>query len=290
MLAVQLVNGVAEGLMLFLIASGLTLVFSVSRIVNFAHGSLYMLGAFLAYTIAPLISDGSTAGFVLSVFVSAAIVGVLGALFEVVILRRIYQSDEHMQLIVTVAVVYIIRDGVRSIWGANGVSVAMPDALSGAVEIGGVYYPTFPFAIGGVGLSIALLMQILLRFTRAGVLLRAATNDRGMVALLGVNANQIFTVVFGLGAFLAALAGALASPYRPVNYLMDQTVILSAFIVCVIGGLGNLYGALASSLLIGVLNALGVMYFPRLAIVLIFLAMAIVLVSRSFRSEEGSAR
>ena len=290
MLVVQLVNGLTEGVMLFLIASGLTLVFGVSRIINFAHGSLYMLGAFLAYTIVPWFSDGSLAGFVFAAIASALIVGVIGAVFEVVILRRIYHADELMQLIVTVALVFIARDAARSIWGADGVTVPMPEALSGALVIGDTYFPVFPFAICGVGLTVAILMQLVIRFTRAGVLLRAATDDRGMVALLGVSANLIFTAVFGVGAALAALAGALQSPFRSVYYLMDESVILGAFIVCVIGGLGNLYGALGSALLFGILNAAGVIFFPRLAMILIFLVMAAVLIVRSFRGTQGSAR
>jgi len=288
MLAVQVFNGLMEGMMLFLIASGLTLIFGVSRIINFAHGSLYMLGAFLTFQLTPMLFDGSLAGFIIAVLVGACGVAFVGLLFERLALQRIYQADELMQLIVTVALVLIIRDIVRLIWGANDVVVAMPKALSGAIKIGVNYFPAFQFAIFGAGLAVLVMLVLTLRFTRAGVLLRAATDDRGMVALLGVNQRRIFAAVFTIGAFLAGLAGGLAAPFGNVNHLLDTSIIVDAFIVCVIGGLGNLYGALAGAIAVGILKAVGVLYFPRLAAALIFLIMAIVLVARSLGRQEVS--
>ncbi|MBV1894934.1 MAG: branched-chain amino acid ABC transporter permease [Rhodobacteraceae bacterium] len=290
MFAVQLINGLMEGMMLFLIASGLTLVFGVSRIINFAHGSLYMLGAFLAYQIVPIFADGSLVGFAIAVIAAALIVGLIGIIFEVLVLRRIYHTDELMQLIITIALVFIIRDVVRMIWGANSVTVQMPDAFIGALIVGDNYFPIFPFMIFGAGLLVVMIMIGVIQFTRAGILLRAATDDRGMIALLGINEKLVFTSVFGVGSFLAAFAGGLQSPFGDVNYLMDETVIVGAFIVCVIGGLGNLYGALAAAMLVGVMNALGVLYFPRLAMVMTFLIMAAVLIFRSLGRQGGGAR
>jgi len=278
-----------EGMMLFLIASGLTLVFGVSRIINFAHGSLFMLGAFLTYQFVPYFMDGSLIGFLASVFIGALIVGVIGVIFEFTILRRIYHADELMQLIITVALVLIIRDVVKMIWGSNSVVVQMPDALMGAFRFGDMIFPIFPFVIFGAGLVVVVLLIGVIHFTRAGVMLRAATDDRGMVSLLGINQGIIFSAVFGVGAFLAALAGGLSAPFGEVNYLLDTTVIVSAFIICVIGGLGNLYGALAGAFVVGITKALGVMYFPRLSMVLIFLIMAAVLVVRSIR-DKGETR
>ncbi|SME91014.1 amino acid/amide ABC transporter membrane protein 1, HAAT family [Tistlia consotensis] len=286
MLTVQIVNGLMEGMMLFLIASGLTLIFGVSRIINFAHGSLYMLGAFLTYQLVPLFSDGSLLGFAVAVLLGAVLAAAVGALFEMAVLRRIYRAPELMQLIVTIALVLIVRDLVRLVWGPNNVSVSMPDALAGAVQIGDSFFPTFQFAIFGAGLLVVALMIAIIRFTRAGVLLRAATDDRGMVALLGIDQRRIFTATFAAGSFLAGLAGGLASPFGNVNYLLDTEVIVAAFIVVVIGGLGNLYGALAGALAVGVIKSLGVLYFPRLAMVLIFLVMAAVLLVRSMGRRE----
>ncbi|WP_051631006.1 branched-chain amino acid ABC transporter permease [Afifella pfennigii] len=290
MILVQLVNGLMEGMMLFLIASGLTLIFGVSRIINFAHGSLYMLGAFLTWQLVPLLAPGTVAGFFGAVLLSAVLVAVIGTIFEMLILRRIYGADTLMQLIITIALVFILRDAVRTIWGPNSLSVPMPDAMMGALVIGDNFFPIFPFVIFGAGLVVVLAMILVIHFTRAGILLRAATDDRGMASLLGVNEKLVFTLVFAAGCFLAGLAGGMAAPYGDVNYLLDTTVIVSAFIVCVIGGLGNLYGALAGAMVVGVTKAMGVMFFPRLAMVLIFLIMAAVLVARSLGRQAGPAR
>lgn len=287
---VQLVNGLMEGMMLFLIASGLTLIFGVSRIVNFAHGSLYMLGAFLTYAFVPLIWPGSVAGFFTAILLAGLVTAAIGTAFEMLALRRVYGSDNLMQLIITVALVFIIRDIVRWIWGPNSLNVPMPDALMGAFVIGEDYYPVFPFVMFGAGLVVVLVMIWTIHFTRAGILLRAGTDDRGMAALLGINEKLIFTTVFASGSFLAGIAGGMAAPWGDVNYLLDTTVIVSAFIVCVIGGLGNLYGALAGAMLVGITKAVGVMYFPRLSMVLIFLIMAVVLVARSLGRQGGPAR
>ena len=290
MLLIQLVNGLMEGMTLFLIASGLTLIFGVTRIINFAHGSLYMLGAFLTYELVPLIAPGTLWGFFAAVLLSGLLVSVLGIVFEMTALRRIYGADGLMQLIVTVALVLILRDVVRMIWGANSLSVPMPNALMGALQIGDNYFPLFPIAVFLAGLVVVGVMIWAIYFTRAGILLRAGTDDRGMVALCGVNEKMIFTAVFAAGAFLAGLAGGLAAPYGEVNYLLDTTVIVSAFIVCVIGGLGNLYGAVAGALIVGITKSIGVMYFPRLSMVLIFLIMALILFARSLGREGGSVR
>lgn len=290
MIWVQLVNGLMEGMMLFLIASGLTLIFGVPRIINFAHGSLYMLGAFLTYALVPLIGPGTVSGFFAAVLLSGVLVAMIGAGFEMLALRRIYGTDPLMQLIITVALVYIVRDLVRWVWGPNSVMVPGPEALMGAWVIGGNYFPVFPFVIFAAGLVVVLAMIGIIRFTRAGILLRAGTDDRGMAALLGINEKLIFTAVFAAGSFLAGIAGGMAAPYGDVNYLLDTTVIVSAFIVCVIGGLGNLYGALAGAMLVGVTKAMGVLYFPRLSMVLIFLIMAVVLVTRSLGRQGGPAR
>lgn len=290
MVLIQLVNGLMEGMTLFLIASGLTLIFGVTRIINFAHGSLYMLGAFLTHDLVPVIAPGTIWGFLAAVAVSAAIVAALGVVFEMLVLRRIYGADGLMQLIVTVALVLIVRDIVRMVWGPNSVTVPMPDALSGAIVLGDNFFPVFPIVVFAAGLAVVLAMIWVIYFTRAGIVLRAGTDDRGMVALLGVNERLIFTGVFAAGAFLAGLAGGLAAPYGEVNHLLDTTIIVSAFIVCVIGGLGNLYGAIAGALVVGITKALGVMYFPRLSMVLIFLIMAVVLTARSLGRQGGPAR
>jgi branched-chain amino acid transport system permease protein len=281
MIAAQLLNGLMEGMMLFLISAGLTLIFGITRIVNFAHGSLYMLGAFLAYQLMPILGGSTVASFALSVLLSAIVVGLLGLVFEVLILRRIYGADDLLQLIITLALVLILRDAVKAIWGPNDISVPMPASLSGAVQFGGTFFPLFQIVVFAIGLAVITTMVATMRLTRAGVLLRAATDDRGMVALLGINQAWIFTSVFAVGSFLAGLAGALAAPFGNVNYLLDTNVIVMAFVVVVIGGLGSVSGALIAALTVGMVKGIGVLYFPRLSMILIFLIMASVLVVRS---------
>ena len=241
MLFVQVLQGLMEGVFLFLIASGLTLIFGVSRIVNFAHGSFYMLGAYLTYQIQPHIASGTAVGFLASILICGILVAVIGVIFEVFLLRRVYDVEELMQLVLTIAAVLIIRDVTKFIWGLDDVTVQLPQAFAGALVVGETWLPTYQLVMVGVGSVIVLVAWVLLKFTRAGIVLRAATDDRGMVALLGVNQAYVFTGVFALGSFLAGIAGGFASAFESINYLLDTRVIVPAFIVVVIGGLGNFY-------------------------------------------------
>ena len=285
MIAAQLLNGLMEGAMLFLMASGLTLIFGVSRVINFAHGSFFMLGAFLGHDIYALISPTSIGGLLAGMVGAGAAVMVVGALCEVFLLRRVYRAEMLLQLLVTVAVVLIVRDIVKLIWGVHMVSTPMPRELAGAIKLGANYLPVYPLTVAAIGLAVGILTFAVIRFTRTGVLLRATADDPGMVGLLGVNQAHVFTGVFAAGCFLAAMAGALIAPFRTINYLLDTTIIIEAFVVVVIGGLGSLWGALVGAVAFGIVKAFGVLYFERLAMVLIFLVMAAALVVRSLRSE-----
>lgn len=283
MLFVQVLQGLMEGVFLFLIASGLTLIFGVSRIVNFAHGSFYMLGAFLTYQIYPYLAAGTTFGFLTSIFLCGVLVALIGVAFEVLLLRRVYHAEELMQLVLTIAAVLIIRDVTKFIWGLDDVTVQLPDALAGAAVIGDTWLPTYQLVMVAVGVVVVSVVWVVLKFTRAGIVLRAATDDRGMVALLGVNQAYVFTSVFAVGSFLAGIAGGFAAAFESINYLLDTRVIVLAFIVVVIGGLGNFYGALIAALTVGVVKALGLLWAPQLSMVLIFLLMAVVLLTRALR-------
>ncbi len=285
MIAAQVLNGLMEGAMLFLMASGLTLIFGISRIVNFAHGSFFMLGAFLGHDIYALISPTSLGGLFAGMILAGLAVMIIGVMCEIFLLRRVYRSQMLMQLLVTVGVVLIVRDIVKLIWGVHMVSTPMPRELAGAVKIGGNYLPVYPLTVAAIGFAVGVITFAVIRFTRTGVVLRATADDPGMVSLLGVNQAHVFTGVFAAGCFLAAMAGALIAPFRTVNYLLDTTIIIEAFVVVVIGGLGNLWGALVGAIAFGIIKALGVLYFERLAMVLIFLVMAATLVVRSLRSE-----
>ena len=283
MLFVQVLQGLMEGVFLFLIASGLTLIFGVSRIVNFAHGSFYMLGAFLTYQVYPYIASGTTFGFLGSILICGVLVAVIGVVFEVLLLRRVYHAEELMQLVLTIAAVLIIRDVTKFTWGLDDVTVQLPDALAGAFVIGETWLPTYQLLMVAVGAVVVSVVWVLLKFTRAGIVLRAATDDRGMVALLGINQSYVFTGVFAVGSFLAGIAGGFAAAFESVNYLLDTRVIVLAFVVVVIGGLGNFYGALIAALTVGVVKALALLWAPQLSMVLVFLLMAVVLLTRALR-------
>src|SRR5262245_59173606 len=277
--AIQLLSGLANAMFLFLVASGLSLIFGVTRIVNFAHGSFYMLAAYLTYTLVGVLPLGPAA-FYVGVLLAAALVAALGGLVEVLLLRRVYRAPELYQLLLTFALVLVVADAVRYIWGADNKTGPAAPGLAGSVAIAGQLFPSYDLAIIAFGPLVALGLWLLFHRTRWGILIRAATQDREMVAALGVDQSRLFTSVFVLGSFLAGLGGALQVPRLALTTVMDTSIIVEAFVVVVIGGMGSVWGALLASLLIGVLNAYGVLLLPKIAIVLIFVVMAVVLVVR----------
>ncbi len=279
----QVLTGLANASTLFLVASGLSLIFGVTRIVNFAHGSFYMVGAFLTYQLYPFIAPDTTFGFILTILLSGILVALLGLAFEYFLLRRVYHSEELMQLVLTLAAVLVIRDATKFFWGLDDVTVSLPSALAGAIVIGDTYLPTYQLVMVAVGLVVLAAAYGTLKFTRAGIILRAATDDRDMVGLLGTNQAYVFSLVFLIGCFLAGIAGGFASAFESINYLLDTRVIVLAFIVVVIGGLGNFYGALFAALAVGILKAVGLLYAPSLSMVIVFLLMVVVLLIRSLR-------
>jgi ABC-type branched-subunit amino acid transport system permease subunit len=279
LLLVQLLSGLANAMFLFLIASGLSLIFGVTRIVNFAHGSFYMLAAYLTYSLTAAL-PGGPAAFYLAALAAALTVAAVGGLVEVLLLRRVYRAPELYQLLLTFALVLVTADVVRYVWGADNKTGPAAPGLAGSVPVAGQLFPSYDLAIILFGPLVALGLWLLFHRTRWGVLIRAATQDREMVAALGVDQARLFTSVFVLGSFLAGLGGALQVPRLALTTVMDTSVIVEAFVVVVIGGMGSVWGALLASLLIGVLNAYGVLLLPKAAIVLIFVVMAVVLVVR----------
>jgi branched-chain amino acid transport system permease protein len=279
LLLVQLLSGLANAMFLFLVASGLSLIFGVTRIVNFAHGSFYMLAAYLTYSLTAALPLGPGA-FYAGVLLAAALVAGLGGLVEVLLLRRVYRAPELYQLLLTFALVLIAADAVRMFWGADNKTGPAAPGLAGSVPVAGQLFPSYDLAVIAFGPLVALGLWLVFHRTRWGVLIRAATQDREMVAALGVDQSRLFTGVFVLGSFLAGLGGALQVPRVALTTVMDTTVIVEAFVVVVIGGMGSVWGALLASLLIGVLNAYGVLLLPKISIVLMFLVMAVVLIVR----------
>ncbi|MFN6954042.1 MAG: ABC transporter permease [Acetobacteraceae bacterium] len=278
----QAVSGLAGASALFLTAAGLTLVFGVCRIVNFAHGSFAMVGAYVAVTVLPplLAWSPSLPVFLLGVVVSALAVAALGAAVEVLLLRRIYRVPELFQLLATFGLVLVIQDGVLQLWGPEDIPGPRAPGLGHGVAILGERIPAYDLFLIAVGPIVLALLTLLLRATRFGLLIRAATRDREMVAALGVNQALLFTGVFALGAFLAGLGGALQVPRIPASGGMDLPIIAEAFVVTVIGGMGSVPGAFLAAVLIGLLQAFGILAFPKITLVLVFLVMAAVLMLR----------
>jgi branched-chain amino acid transport system permease protein len=279
-LVIQSLSGLASASSLFIIASGLTIVFGVTRIVNFAHGSLYMLGAYLAVTIVPRLLDlhYSPWTFFAGVLLAALCVGLIGIAMEFLLLRRIYRVPELFQLLATFGIVLIVQDVVLAIWGPVDISGPRAPSMRHGVEILGQRFPAYELFLIAVGPVVLGLLTLLMRKTRFGVLIRAATGDREMVGALGVNQALLFTGTLFLGAFLAGLGGALQIPRIAASPHMDVTVITEAFVVTVIGGMGSVPGAFLAALIIGQLQAFGILIFPKITLVLVFLLMAVVLV------------
>ena len=286
---VQLLNGLAGASSLFLVAAGLSLIFGVTRIVNFAHGSFFMLGVYIAYSLVEKL--GPAIGFWPALLGAALVVGAIGALVEVLLLRRIYRSPELLQLLATFALVLVIKDAALWLWGPEDLLGPRAPGLGGAVDILGRRFPTYDLLLIVVGPLVLAALWLLLTRTRWGTLVRAATQDREMVGALGVNQAWLFTSVFALGAMLAGLGGALQLPREPAALNLDLLTIGDAFVVVVVGGMGSIPGAYVAALLIaeikalcvglGAVHWLGVDFsFSKLTLVVEFLVMAVVLVWR----------
>ena len=295
-LLLQALNGLASAASLFIIAAGLTIVFGVTRIVNFAHGSFYMLGAYFAVSLIPRLTDisASLPMFLAGVLVAALGVGLIGVVMELLLLRRIYQVPELFQLLATFGVVLAVQDLVIEVWGPLDILGPRAPGLRGAVDILGHRFPAYELFLIVMGPLVLGLLWLVMHKTRFGVLVRAATQDREMVGALGVNQALLFTGTLFLGAALAGLGGALQTPKLAANPHMDISVIAEAFVVTVVGGMGSISGAFLAALLIGQLQAFGILVFPKITLVLVFLLMALVLMVRPWglmgRPDAGLSR
>ncbi|MBN2630527.1 MAG: branched-chain amino acid ABC transporter permease [Rhodobacteraceae bacterium] len=289
----QALNGLQYGMMLFLMAAGLTLVFGVMGLINLAHGSLYMVGAFACAWVA-----AATGSFFLGLVASLVAAAVAGALVEVVVIRRLYHRDHLDQVLATFALILVFSEGTRWLFGSFPLYLTLPPVLSGAVMLpGGLQYPLFRLAIIGIGAVVALGLFFLINRTRLGIRIRAGEADREMIAALGVNIERLYTIVFALGAALAGLAGALVGTIQSVQVGMGEPVLILAFVVIIIGGIGSIKGALIGALLVGMTDVLGKALLPglfarvmvgsdaatvgsALASMLIYILMALVLLVR----------
>lgn len=276
----QFLTGLANASSLFLVASGLSLIFGVTRIVNFAHGSFYMLGAFIGVTLMEVLPGAI--GFWGAILITGLIVGLIGAFVEMVVLRPIYRAPELFQLVATFGVILVIQDLALMIWGAEDRMGPRAPDLRGVWRIFGEPVPKYDIVLIAITPVILFALWYLITRTRIGVLVRAATQDREMVGALGVNQAWLFTGVFALGSALAGWGGALQLPRGGADLLMDFNIIGAAFVVVVIGGMGSLPGAFIAAVLISVLNVFGVTYLPQSTLVLMFVVMAVVLIIRPY--------
>lgn len=260
LLALQALNGLQFGLILFLIAAGLTLVFGVMDFINLAHGVQYMVGAYLAAAFAAW-----TDSFWLGLLAALPVALAFGLLLELAVFRHLYDRPHLDQVLATFGVIIFLNEGVRLVWGAAPLSVPVPDLLSGSIAIfGGLSYPVYRIAIIAAGLGVAALLYGLVGFTRIGMLVRAGGSNAEMVSALGVNIRLLFTVVFGFGAMLAGFAGAMVAPILSVEPGMGDNVLILAFVVIVIGGIGSIRGAFFGALIVGLVDTLGRFIAPSL--------------------------
>ncbi len=276
---VQFLTGLSDASALFLVACGLSLIFGVSRIVNLAHGSFYMVGAYVAYYLISYLPNG-VFPFWASILLAALVVGVLGLIIEILLLRRLYHVPALFILFATFGIVLMIQDLSRWLFGAEDILGPQAPGLDSSIDIMGTLLPQYDIALIVLAAMILIGLWLLLNRTRWGILVRAATEDREMSDALGVNQARLFSGIFFLGSFLAGLGGAIQLPKGGANLLMDFNIIAAAFVVVVVGGMGSIPGAYLAAVIIGELSAFGVLVFPQSTLVLMFLVMAAVLVIR----------
>jgi branched-chain amino acid transport system permease protein len=289
----QFLNGVQLGMLLFLLAAGLTLIFGIMDLVNLAHGSLYMLGAYFAATFADW-----TDSFLLGALLALAATAVTGMLLEVIAVRRLYGRSHLDHVLGTFGLLLFFNELVRLVWGPAGMTLSLPSEMLNAVEVvPGLFYPLYRLVIIGVTLVVAVLMYFLIMRTRLGMLIRAGASNREMVGALGVNIKLLYTMVFGLGAALAGFAGLMQAPILTVQIGMGENILIAAFVVVTIGGIGSIRGAFVASLLVGLTDTVGRTFMPdllhtflsesassslgrALSSMMIYLVMALVLIAR----------
>ncbi|MDK9707289.1 MAG: branched-chain amino acid ABC transporter permease [Desulforhopalus sp.] len=256
----QLLNGLQLGITLFLMSAGLTLVFGIMQIINLAHGSFYMIGAYVGATVA-----ARSGSFLLAVVAGVAAAAVVGAVVEVLVLRHLYKRQHLDQVLATFGLIMFFNELIRVIWGRQPLFMSIPAGLSKSIQImPGLPYPTYRLAVIGIGLLVAVFLWLMFAKTRIGMQIRAGSSNREMVGALGVNINLLYTLVFGLGALLAGLAGVMAGPILAVEAGMGESILILTFVVIVIGGIGSIRGAVVGALLVGMVDTLGRAFLPAI--------------------------
>ncbi|MFP3927551.1 MAG: branched-chain amino acid ABC transporter permease [Desulfobacteraceae bacterium] len=275
-IAMQLLVGLSRSMILFIISAGLSLILGVLRVPNVAHGSLYMIGAFAAYTVNVVI--GGAAGFWLSLILAPLFVALLSFVAERVLFCHLYEREHLMLLLFTFSLMLIFGDLVKLFWGVEYKSVNVPDILKGSVMVFGLPVPAYNLFLLVIGPVVGFALWLFVNKTRTGKISKAAAVDRTMVGALGINVSWVFCAAFVIGCFLAGLGGALVAPTMGLTLGMDHTIIMEAFLIVVTGGLGNIWGALVGALIFGITHSLGVMLMPQFAIIFPYIAVVLVLI------------
>jgi len=272
-LLIQALHGLVYGMLLFLVASGLTLVFGMMSVLNIAHASFYMLGAYFSYQMLKVVGN-----FWVALIICPILVGFLGIVMERFLLRRVHAAGHVQEFVITFGILFVVNEAVKWIWGTEPLPVRIPPVLSGSIMIVGNVYPAYRLFILFFSLVVLAFMAFILMKTRLGITVRAAVSDRDMVSALGTNTPRVFMLVMGIGSWLAGLAGVIAGPFISTYPGMALEILVDCFVVTVTGGLGSLLGAVVASFLIGQLSSFGILFIPRFAIVFAFLLMAVVLI------------
>jgi branched-chain amino acid transport system permease protein len=271
MLTINIFNGLVYGALLIVMCSGLALIYGLRRVINFAHGSLYMLGAYFGYTIA------SHSNFWVALVAVPVALAVIGVCLDRYGFRLLQDRDPLTVVLVTFGLLLVIQDFVQTVWGKENLSVVTPALLTGSWTLLGIQVPAYRVAVGGAGLLVAVGLSLWLRFSRVGLFVRAASTDPTTTAMQGVNTDALSAAIVGLGAALAGFAGIVAAPFLALSPSMSSDVLIDSFLVVVIGGLGSLTGAFAAAMVLGLVQSIGAVYVPNLAAVLPFILMVAIL-------------
>ncbi|MBR0564716.1 branched-chain amino acid ABC transporter permease [Azoarcus sp. L1K30] len=274
MLTINLFNGLVYGTLLIVMCSGLALIYGLRRVVNFAHGSLYMLGAYIGYSVA------AHADFWVALFVAPAVMAAIGVVLDRYGFRLLQDRDPLTVVLVTFGLLLVIEDFVQTVWGKSNLSLATPDALNFAVNLFGTQVPAYRIGVIVVGAAVALGLSLWLRFSRYGLFVRAASTDPTTTSMQGVNTDALSAGVVGLGTALAGLAGVVSAPFMSLSPSMSADVIIDSFVVVVIGGLGSLAGAFIAAMVLGMVQAVGAVYLPDASVLLPFVLMVAILIWR----------
>jgi len=279
LILMQLFNGVVLGMVYILIAIGLTVVFGMLNIVNFAHGAVFAMGAYVAFTFVTLMGAWS-GSFWVTLLITPVVVGLIGALIEIVLLRRMYDALQEYQILLTFGIMLVLQELIFMIWGPIGKSVPMPAQMNAVITLGIFTFPVYFIFLIVFGSIVCLAVWLFIERTNYGAIIRAGTDNRNMVNCLGIDIYKVFTLVFSLGVGLAGLAGALALPIRGVHPFMGYSILILSFVVVVIGGMGSFAGAILGGLIVGVVESMMVLIWPKGTMISIFAAMALVIFLR----------